>query len=814
MKKIINKIKTEFKNARRKLGPGYFRLKRYFQYIEELPVEPKMILVESKMGKELEWNLIELLRELCKNPRYKDYKIRVAVEPDVREKRTEFLKKNGMKKVRVIRHEGEEYYKVLATAGILINDSEFPGVFVKREEQTYLKLWDVTPIRATGKNKKKGFGMIGNQQKNFLSADYVFFSNEFAMHQVEQDYMLENVAGAKVLIGGYPRNEVFYDEAKRKAIREKYKMNRRQYNYAYFPVRRVKTEQMSQEEQIEQMIEHLWELDKLLVNGQRVYVKVQAEVSALVDWGGMTHVVRMPGAYPTYEFLGAVDGLISDYSGVMLDYAATGRPIILFQYDKENYMENNSFSVPPTEFPFTKVDNIQELVDAMGREKEYDASEFVNQFCPMEQQGMAKAICAKIVFGEDSPCLLEREFSNNGKKNVAIFGGDFRKNGITTSLLNLLESVDKTKYNYIILYKLETLRKRQDSLKMLPEDVSYMGFYHVRCLSLRDTLLCKVPFYPYAKMRHILEKRAKNDVRRVFGNCRIDKVIQFNGYVDDVILMYEQMPCSRTIYAHNDMDQEIRSKGNVNRNTLAHAYVNYDSVAVVTPDLVPVTKKLVCRQEKKSGKDANIVVVKNIINYQNVLEKAAEELVFDKGTKMNVTQDELLKLLDSPLKKFITIGRFSKEKGHFRLIEAFEKVYQENPDTCLIILGGYGALYNKTVKKAAASKAASRIVVIRYMSNPFPLLKQCDYFVLSSFYEGFGLVLAEADLLGLRCFSTDVVGPQKFLQQYGGHLVPSSRDGIVQGMKDCLAGRVPEKLTIDYEQYNKEAVEQFESLLP
>ena len=224
MKKIIDKIKTEFKNARRKLGPGYFRLKRYFQYIEELPVEPNVILVESKMGKELEWNLIEILRELCKNPRYKDYKIRVAVEPDVREKRTEFLKKHGMKKVRVIRHEGEEYYKVLATAGILINDSEFPGVFIKRPEQVYMKLWDATPIRATGKNKKKGFGMIGNQQKNFLSADYVFFSNEFAMHQVEQDYMLENVAGAKVLIGGYPRNEVFFDEAKRKKIREKYGM--------------------------------------------------------------------------------------------------------------------------------------------------------------------------------------------------------------------------------------------------------------------------------------------------------------------------------------------------------------------------------------------------------------------------------------------------------------------------------------------------------------------------------------------------------------------------------------------------------------
>ena len=100
------------------------------------------------------------------------------------------------------------------------------------------------------------------------------------------------------------------------------------------------------------------------------------------------------------------------------------------------------------------------------------------------------------------------------------------------------------------------------------------------------------------------------------------------------------------------------------------------------------------------------------------------------------------------------------------------------------------------------------------MSNPFPLLKQCDYLVLSSFYEGFGLVLAEADMLGVRCISTRVVGPSMFLEKYGGYLMENSKAGILQGMQDCLDGKVPERLAIDYEQYNREAVEQFESLIP
>lgn len=813
MRKIFQKIKKEYENARRKWGPGYFRLKRYFQYLEELPVEQDTILVESKMGRELEWNMIGLLKELCTNPRYQGYKIRLAVEPEVKEKRVKFLKKNGMMKVKTVRHEGEEYYRLLATAGYLLNDSEFPGVFIKRPEQTYLKLWDMTPIRSMGKHKRKGFGMIGNQQKNFLSADYAFFSNEFALHQIEQDYMLENVAATKVLIGGYPRNEVLFDEEKRKKIREKYGMDDRK-NFLYFPVRRVQTEQMSQEEQCEQMIENLWALDKMLSDEQRVYVRAQEEVSRLVDWGGMSHVVKMPGGYSANEFLSAVDGLITDYSGVMLDYAALRRPIILFQYDKKEYMANNNFSVSFDAFPFPKAENLQELVPLLSREKNYDDTCFVEQFCPMEQQGAAEAICARFVFGEESPKLLEREFSDNSKKNVAIFGGDFRKNGITTSLVNLLEAVDREKYNFIILYKLDTLRRRQADLKILPEDVSYMGFYHVRCQSLRDTILCKLPFYPNKKKRLLLEKSARMDAHRVFGNCRIDKVIQFNGYVDDVILMFEQMPCSRTIYAHNDMNQEIRNKGNADRRVLSHAYRHYDSVAVVTPDLIPVAEKMAKSYSAADDARADIVVVKNIIDYKSVLRKSEAELSFDEETKMNMEKDKLQELLATSGKKYITVGRFSKEKGHFRLIEAFEKVYREHPDACLVILGGYGTLYQQTVKKAAASKAASRIAVIYYMSNPFPLIKQCDYFVLSSFYEGFGLVLAEADLLGLRCVSTDVVGPRLFMQQYNGYLVENSKKGILQGMKDCITGRVPGKLSVDYEQYNKEAVAQFESLLP
>ena len=100
------------------------------------------------------------------------------------------------------------------------------------------------------------------------------------------------------------------------------------------------------------------------------------------------------------------------------------------------------------------------------------------------------------------------------------------------------------------------------------------------------------------------------------------------------------------------------------------------------------------------------------------------------------------------------------------------------------------------------------------MSNPYPLIKKCDSFAFSSFYEGFGLVLVEADILGVPCVSTDIVGPKRFMEQYGGLLVENSTAGIEKGLRMCLEGKVPKNLTVDYEKYNKEAVAQFEALLP
>ena len=89
--------------------------------------------------------------------------------------------------------------------------------------------------------------------------------------------------------------------------------------------------------------------------------------------------------------------------------------------------------------------------------------------------------------------------------------------------------------------------------------------------------------------------------------------------------------------------------------------------------------------------------IHNCHDYQSVLERSLAPVAFNEDTLSNVSLETLQSVLDSDAPKFISIGRFSPEKGHKRLLDAFEQYWKEHPDTWLIIIGGVGNLYDETL---------------------------------------------------------------------------------------------------------------------
>ena len=796
-----------------KIKNGIFKRLRYAHYLNK-PLQEKTILLEAQQGKSMDGNMFAMLSEFAKGEDYRDYTLYFTA---VKEKRAAFKKRLralGMDRVKVVARNSLGYYKALATAKFLVNDTSFVYNFVKREGQIYLNTWHGTPLKTLGKNVANESHTIGNVQKNLLAADYLLFPNEFTMRHMVEDFMLDNIGTGEVWLTGYPRNEVFLQKETAERIRKKYAMEGKKI-YAFLPTWRGTVGNVSKKEQVQQLMEYLTELDAGLPEEYVLYVKLHGFNSEALELERLSRIRLFPADCETYEFLSAADGLITDYSSVLFDYAVTGKKIILFTYDEEEYAAARGFYLPLSMLPFPQAKTAEELLRYMVSEKAYDDTEFLKTYCSYDRPDAAKAVCRKLLFGE-AQGIETRALPKNGKRNVVIFGGALYNNGITTSLFNLLSQVNKEQYNYTLLFKTEDVKKHPEILERLPEEVHFLGFSNGLTLGLLDFVLYKVwtkkGIVPYRYIEPILDKIATWDSKRLFAGCKVDKLIHFSGYSNDLTTTFRGVSCNRTIYVHNDMEKEVKERRLIRSEVLTRAYQEYDSVAVVTEDIKSIAERIAKKLPSRTEKQAEFSVAKNMINYRRVLELSELPIEPDIRTKMNVSMERLQEILSSDSTKFINIGRFSPEKGHARLLDAFDKLHKENPDTYLFIVGSRGVLYDETMQKAQALDSYDHIVIIYYLPNPFSLLKQCDYFVFSSFYEGFGLVLAEADILGVRCVSTDIPGPRLFMRKYGGTLVEDSEQGVYDGMKLCLDGKITNTLSVDYEEYNKEAVAEFERI--
>lgn len=820
LNKLLQKLKSKAKKAYKELKvfkPANYGRARYFWYREHEKLQEKTILLESVQGEYPQDNIAAILWELAKNPAYGQYSLWLSGGKGLTEQRQRYLAEQGLTdRVKLLTADTPQYYKILATAKYLVTEDSFINIFTKRSGQVLLNTWHGTPLAAVGKSKAMDFALLGNEQKGFMDADYLLCPNEHTRQCFLKDYMMENFAKTKFLMGGYPRNEVFFQSEYREYIRKSYKLEEKQV-IAYLPTWRKNMSEEDKAIRQEEMNACLQAWDAMLSDSQVVYMKQHHINRFELDYSRFRHIVPFPENCSTYKFLTATDVLVTDYSSVLFDYALTGRKVVLFVPDKERFAKTRGFSTELSKLPFPQVEDVEWLMEEIRLPKQYNDAEFLGEFCNYTKESVTELLCKRWIFGETSELLPEKEVPYNGKKNVLIYMGGFEKNGLTTAGVNLLNTLDRTKNNYAVIYCFTSVKDRQDSILVLPDNVARFGFYHYRALTFAE----QIPYMlrrgfqniPYAFAGKQLRKLSVRGMERLFGSFRLDTVVQFTGYNEDMIGIMEQAPCNRIIYVHNDMEQEIKHRANANRGVLSHAYKAYDHVAVVTEDILPPAKRIAESDKEKGAKEAHIVWCKNVLDHNRIRTMGKEELFFDENTVINHSEEKLRSMLASGKKIFVSVGRFSVEKGHERLIKAFETLHKEQPDTTLLIIGGHGNLWDSTVLWAEQSSCKEDIFLVRYMSNPYPLLKQCDYFVLSSLYEGFGLVLVEADVLGVPCFSTDIVGPRRFMQKYGGLLVEDSEDGILSGMRLCMDGKMPERLDIDYDQYNREAIGQFESVI-
>ena len=810
-------MKQQYKIVKRNLNrfkkSDYFRARFYYtKFYETLDINENQIVFQSYDGSSFTGNNYYIFKAIYNNSEYDDFeKIVVAKDCDSIRK---YLEEKGMdKNVTVVKIHSKEYCKALASAKYLFNNATFVSYFIKKEGQVYLNTWHGTPLKNMGKQIKSAPNELGNTQRNFLMCDYMLNPNDFTFEHMKEDYMLDNLFKNKYVVSGYPRNSAFFDKERAMEIRAELEVEDKQVS-VYMPTwRGAGINNKSTNEQTVYIMYTLYELDKKVNDDVVIYVKLHNYTSSQINFKNFKHIRNMPAGYETYEFLNMADCLITDYSSVFFDFANTGKKIVLYAYDREEYLATRGMYLDYNALPFVFADNVEQLIKEVNNVNDYTPyPEFNAEFNNYDGKDAADRI-VDLVFHKkqgNNMRVIDGKTYNNGKDTVLVFVGGLLQNGITTAAKGLINNADKEKYNYVITFFKNAVEKNKKSIHDFI-GVDYMPIQGPKDLLVREAVVhflyyrCGITF---GFIRKQIEQIYKREITRIFPNMKFAHAIHYSGYESKMMDMIKAMDTDRIMYIHSDMYKETKSKNNLNQKVYRDCLEKYDKIVCIRE----TSKQEIIAYNNKIRPD-HVFVAHNLNNIQTIREKALLPLAFDKDTYCNVSEERLAEILkEKNCKKYINIGRFSPEKGHGRLISAFLEYAKENPNDYLFIVGGYGKTFNETMAQVEES-GTDKIIIVRHISNPYSILNACDVFVLSSFYEGLPMTIMEALILNKVIVSTNIKGPAEFLEQGYGYLVEDSEEGILKGLQDYNNNNITGLIPFDAEGFNQKALDEFEAML-
>lgn len=416
----------------------------YARAMSKYQVKKNLILFESFHGRDLSDSPFYIMKELLAMPDGGKYDIYFATSNY--HKHIEDVKKLGIN-VKLVDIHSDEYAKVLATAEYLVNNSSFPSYFIKREGQHYLQTWHGTPLKTLGKKMRMGMESMHNVQHNFLQADLLQHPNEFTRDAMMNDYNLRDLFTGKIALTGYPRNSVFSDRTRGQEIKELLG-NENIKTIAYMPTWRGQNNyEISTKEYGDTVGEILTRLDDVLDDSKILYVNFHPLVQDVVSLDNYKHILPFPDGVDKYEFLNSTDALITDYSSVFFDYSITGKPIILFMYDYDEYMADRGMYLDIKELPFTKVYDLSQLCQLISSNQYLECSyakneEYVNRFIRYDSIDNAKQLCRLFFYGEDEGIHID-DYSTNKNREWNIVNAEHVKNARALNVV--MDSIDPDK---------------------------------------------------------------------------------------------------------------------------------------------------------------------------------------------------------------------------------------------------------------------------------------------------------------------------------------------------------------------------------
>lgn len=514
-------------------------------------VNEKTVVIDSQRGANLNGNMFYILMTFIQSSDYADWKICLTYR--TRRSLGSFRRLLSLYDVDLScivfqKYNSTLYARNLATARLVFTDTSLPVYYLRREGQVYLNTWHGTPLKALGRDMEQGYAGMANLTKNFLAADYLAFQSAYMSRCMKSAYMYEGLTQAETILDGYPRNCVFKNaglipEQVREAFQalEEPSVTQR---IAYLPTwRGSASSNVASQTDIPEL---LGSIDALLDDSQVLYVKLHPYDSSRIAFSDYRHVKPFPTVGETYAVLSLCDALVTDYSSVFFDFCTTGKPIVLFTYDKEDYLRDRGLYLDFDSLGLPTAATPQQLVEALARcDETTDASRRLSRAYAPHEASRCPEHLIRVTLRDENPNTMDpRPERSSAEDETILFCGDFRSIRSTLAMRDALEGTGSTTCD--ITYTLES-STNLSLLKHLPRSIRFLGrSYPLSATTEAERrVLAKVQVNPEASERYRGELLAiaEREVSRAWPRVRFANSIVYGP--DTLINLVVATCCAR-----------------------------------------------------------------------------------------------------------------------------------------------------------------------------------------------------------------------------------------------------------------------------
>jgi glycosyltransferase involved in cell wall biosynthesis len=331
---------------------------------------------------------------------------------------------------------------------------------------------------------------------------------------------------------------------------------------------------------------------------------------------------------------------------------------------------------------------------------------------------------------------------------------DFGKGGTETSLLSWLDALDRSLFSPGVSVAYPTDELSFWRQQRFPNDVSVHVLSPARWMyGLHEAGRHK----RLSKGLKLAHKLLTYTVIRPLASLRFRRIARDYDLICDFDLSLRHIAGSGNVpwfgVSHFSIATRLAKKKPHYIARRSKQLSRYGAIAVLTPDMLREAQAVFATTP------LNLVELPNVIDVERIRQDARE-------------------VVAKPAERFIaSVARLDEgQKDHQTLIRAYAQLRQQSLISADLVLIGEGRDRNSLERLVAELGVADSVHFLGFQANPFPYIRHAEMLVLSSRYEGFGMVLGEAMALGTPVISTDCpTGPRDLLDGgSAGLLVPLS----------------------------------------